>query len=129
MVTSVNLETLANAYQRVMKVLPASIDTKTKRELVIGSLLEASERGVQDEDILTDNAITAVTRHQQSTVGRFVRGLLSRLKRKLAHPDIPPSIVAEEHQPSCFALEEERGEGWKGSGAMGPAINEARPSL
>ncbi len=39
------------------------------------------------------------------------------------------STAAEEHQPSCFALEEEKGEGWKGSGAMGPAINEARPSL
>ena len=35
----------------------------------------------------------------------------------------------EERQPSCFALEDERGEGWKGSGAMGPAINETRPSL
>ena len=46
-----------------------------------------------------------------------------------AHPEIPPSIVTDEHQPSCFAWEEERGEGWKGSGAMGPAINEARPSL
>jgi hypothetical protein len=44
-------------------------------------------------------------------------------------PDIPPSFIAEEHQPSCFALEEEKGEGWKGSGAMGPAINEVRPSL
>ena len=39
------------------------------------------------------------------------------------------SVAADEHQPSCFALEEEKGEGWKGSGAMGPAINEARPSL
>jgi hypothetical protein len=38
-------------------------------------------------------------------------------------------MAAEEHQPSCFALEEEKGEGWKGSGAMEPAINEARPSL
>jgi hypothetical protein len=36
---------------------------------------------------------------------------------------------AEERQPSCFALEDERGEGWKGSGAMGPAINETRPTL
>ena len=44
-----------------------------------------------------------------------------------ADSEIPPS--AEEHQPSCFALEEEKGEGWKGSCAMGPAINEARPSL
>ena len=48
---------------------------------------------------------------------------------KPAYPEIPPLMVAEEHQPSCFALEEERGEGCKGSGAMGPAINEARPSL
>ena len=42
---------------------------------------------------------------------------------------IPPAMEAEEHQASCFALEEEKGEGWKGSGAMGPAINEARPRL
>ena len=48
---------------------------------------------------------------------------------KPAHPEIPPSVAADEHQQSCFALEEEKGEGWKGSGAMGPAINEARPSL
>jgi hypothetical protein len=46
-----------------------------------------------------------------------------------SYPDIPPSMLAEEHQPSCFALEEERGEGWKGSGAMRPAINEVQPSL
>ena len=26
-----------------------------------------------------------------------------------------PSVATEEHQPSCFALEEEKGEGWKGS--------------
>ena len=38
-------------------------------------------------------------------------------------------MAAEERHPSCFALEDERGEGWKGSGAMGPAINETRPSL
>jgi len=47
---------------------------------------------------------------------------------KPAHPPIPPSMVAEEHQPSCFALEEEKGEGWKGGGAKKPAIKE-RPSL
>ena len=46
-----------------------------------------------------------------------------------AQSEIPLSMEAEEHQPSCFAGEEEKGEGWKGSGAMGPAINEARPSL
>ena len=126
---TVNLETLANAYQRVMKVLPDSIDSKTKRELVISSLVEASDRGVKDEDILTDSVITAVARYQQSTVGRFVRDLLSRLTGKLAHPYLPSSIGAEVHQPSCFAWEEEKGEGWNGNGAMGPAINEARPSL
>ena len=48
---------------------------------------------------------------------------------KPAYPEVPSSMAAEEHQPSCFALEEEKGEGWKGSGAMGPAIKEARPSL
>ena len=46
-----------------------------------------------------------------------------------AHPETAPSMAADEHQPSCFALEEEKGENWKGSGAMGLAINEARPSL
>jgi hypothetical protein len=48
---------------------------------------------------------------------------------KPAQSEIVPSIEEEEHQPSCFAGEEEKGEGWKGSGAMGPAINEARPRL
>jgi hypothetical protein len=38
-------------------------------------------------------------------------------------------IVPNEHQPSCFALEEERGEGWKGAGATGPTIKETKPSL
>jgi len=47
---------------------------------------------------------------------------------KPAHPE-SPSTAASEHQPSCFGLEEEKGEGWKGSGATGPAINEARQSL
>jgi hypothetical protein len=46
-----------------------------------------------------------------------------------AHPETFPSTAVDEHQPSCFALEEEKGEGWNGSGAMVPAINEAQPSL
>lgn len=41
----------------------------------------------------------------------------------------PAPIAADEHQPSCFALEDEKGEGWKGSGAARPQIIEARPSL
>jgi flagellar biosynthesis/type III secretory pathway protein FliH len=36
---------------------------------------------------------------------------------------------ADEHQPSCFALEEEKGEMWKGTGATRPELNESRPSL
>ena len=48
---------------------------------------------------------------------------------KPAHPETATLMTAEEHQPSCFALEEEKGEGWKGSGAMRPAINETRPTL
>jgi hypothetical protein len=41
-----------------------------------------------------------------------------------------PLIAADERQPSCFALEDEKGEGWKGGGATGPAIKkEARPTL
>jgi len=79
MLYSVNLETFSNAYQRVMKVSPDSIDTMTKRELVIGSLAEASARGVQDEDMLTDSAIAAVTRYQQPTFGPFVRVVRSWL--------------------------------------------------
>ena len=46
-----------------------------------------------------------------------------------AEPASPISGPTDEHQPSCFALEEERGEGWKGSGAAKAEINEAKPSL
>jgi hypothetical protein len=37
-------------------------------------------------------------------------------------------MAPDERQPSCFGLEKEKGEGWKGSGAMNPAINEKRPT-
>jgi hypothetical protein len=40
-----------------------------------------------------------------------------------------PAPAADEHQPGCFALEEERGEGWTGSGASGPLVKETRPTL
>jgi hypothetical protein len=40
------------------------------------------------------------------------------------------SIAADDtHQPSCFALEEERGDGWKGAGATGQIIKDTRPTL
>jgi len=44
-------------------------------------------------------------------------------------PTSAPVIAADEHQPSCFALEEEKGEGWNGSGGAMPTVNEAKPSL
>jgi hypothetical protein len=34
-----------------------------------------------------------------------------------------------ERDPGCFALEEERGGNWKGSGGSVPTIKETRPSL
>jgi hypothetical protein len=37
------------------------------------------------------------------------------------------AAVSDEHQPGCFALEEERGGNWTGSGV--PVIKEARPTL
>jgi hypothetical protein len=55
-----------------------------------------------------------------------------------AAPGIAPTQAAdatkaadatEEHQPSCFALEEERGQDWKGAGASEPAVKETRPTL
>jgi hypothetical protein len=48
---------------------------------------------------------------------------------KPAHPETAPSTAVDERQPSCFALEEEKGEHWHGSGAMARVINEARTSL
>ena len=44
-------------------------------------------------------------------------------------PEIPAPIAEDERQPSCFALEDEKGEDWKGSGASRSQIIEARPSL
>jgi hypothetical protein len=37
------------------------------------------------------------------------------------------AAVSDEHQPGCFALEEEKGDHWTGSGV--PNIKEARPTL
>jgi hypothetical protein len=37
--------------------------------------------------------------------------------------------IAEERQPSCFALEDEKGEDWKGTGATRSQIIDVRPSL
>jgi len=47
-------------------------------------------------------------------------------RKKLTTETLRPAVPVE-RQPSCFALEEERGDGWKGSGV--PVIKEARPTL
>jgi hypothetical protein len=49
--------------------------------------------------------------------------------REMAGSQNPRTRVPDEHQPSCFALEEEKGENWKGVGATGLAIKETKPSL
>ena len=38
-----------------------------------------------------------------------------------------PTTLPDEHQPGCFALEEERGGHWVGTGT--PVIKEVRPTL
>jgi hypothetical protein len=37
--------------------------------------------------------------------------------------------LPDEHAASCFALEEEKGEGWHGVGAMKSLLNDRRPTL
>jgi len=44
-------------------------------------------------------------------------------------PPRDPARQEEQHEPSCFGLEEEKGESWKGSGAARPAIKDKRPTL
>jgi hypothetical protein len=73
---------------------------------------------------------------QQVQLGIFVAAMIAivvcgciftrKPRKKLATEIFQPS-VPDEHQPGCFALEEERGGSWKGSGV--PAIREAKPSL
>ena len=52
----------------------------------------------------------------------FTRKPRKKLPKKTWQPAVP-----DEHQPGCFALEEERGGNWSGSGV--PVIKEARPTL
>jgi hypothetical protein len=53
--------------------------------------------------------------------------IFTRKPRKILPMDTLRPAVPDEHQPSCFALEEERGGNWTGSGV--PVIKEARPTL
>jgi hypothetical protein len=53
--------------------------------------------------------------------------IFTRKPRKKLPTETVRSAVPDEHQPGCFALKEERGGIWQGSGA--PSIKEARPTL
>ena len=55
--------------------------------------------------------------------------IMTRKPTKKPSTKIWRPAVPNEHQPSCFGLEEERGGDWKGSGGSVPAIKEAKPSL
>ena len=54
--------------------------------------------------------------------------LTRKPKRKPPIETLRPA-APDEYQPSCFALEEERGANWKGSGGSVPSVKEAKPSL
>ena len=43
-------------------------------------------------------------------------------------PATAPSL-GDARQPSCFAQEEERGEGWHGEGASAPLVKDVKPTL
>jgi hypothetical protein len=53
--------------------------------------------------------------------------ILTRKPRKKLPTETLRPAVPDEHQPGCFALEEEKGDHWTGSGV--PNIKEARPTL
>jgi hypothetical protein len=53
--------------------------------------------------------------------------ILTRKPRKELPTETLRPAVPDEHQPGCFALEEEKGDHWTGSGV--PNIKEARPTL
>jgi hypothetical protein len=54
--------------------------------------------------------------------------ILTRKPRKKANSaETLRPAMSDEHQPGCFALEEERGGNWKGGGV--PVIKEVKPTL
>ena len=74
---------------------------------------------------------------QQAQLGLFVAAMVALVvcgcifaeTKKKATTRSLRQVVPDEHQPGCFALEEERGENWKGSGGTVPSVKEAKPSL
>jgi hypothetical protein len=55
--------------------------------------------------------------------------IFTRKPRKKLPTETLRRAVPDEHQPGCFALEEERGSNWKGGGRTVPSVKEAKPSL
>jgi hypothetical protein len=55
--------------------------------------------------------------------------ILTRKQTKKPPTETTRPAVLVEHQSGCFALEEERGANWHGSGGSVPAIKDAKPSL
>jgi len=55
--------------------------------------------------------------------------ILTRKPRKKPPMETLRPAVPDEHQPGCFALEEEKGVNWKGGGASVPSVRETKPSL
>ena len=55
--------------------------------------------------------------------------ILTRKPRKKLPTETLWPAAPDEHQAGCFALEEERGGNWKGSGGTVPSIKETKPSL
>jgi hypothetical protein len=74
------------------------------------------------------------TTMQQAQLGMFFAAMLAWVvcgciltRRQIKKIPTLPAAVSGEHQPGCFAFEEERGGNWTGSGV--PIIKEARPTL
>ena len=55
--------------------------------------------------------------------------ILTRKPRKKLPTETVRLAAPDERLPGCFALEEERGSNWKGSGGTVPSVKEAKPSL
>jgi hypothetical protein len=60
------------------------------------------------------NRLLAITPADIAVIPGIGRTSLDQILRYRARQQEIPSIAVEEHQPSCFAFEEEKGGGWKG---------------
>lgn len=89
---------------------------------------ESSHRDAAADDERQDDMSNVTDATKLPPHGLFYMENAGGYRQERASP-IAPSLGADEHQPGCFALEEERGEDWKGTGASGPVLKEARPSL